>query len=84
MPYCTARYMVRLVPNTPGAEPLSAIGVFLEERVPDEVGEPGPLLSRRLDTFTGPAGHAIKAMVTQGDAWRMDVQERIGPLEWNG
>lgn len=83
MPNCTVRYLVRLVPKTPDADVLNAVGVFTEERVPDELGEPGPLLSRRLDTFSGPAGSALKAMVTHGDAWHMDVQERVGPLEWD-
>jgi hypothetical protein len=63
--------------------PLHAIGVFAEERAPNEFGEPGPLVSRRLDTFTGPAGPSIRAMVTQGDSWDIDVQSRIGPLEWD-
>jgi hypothetical protein len=83
MPNCTVRYLVRLVPKTPDADVLNAVGVFMEERVPDELGEPGPLLSRRLDTFSGPAGSSLKVMVTHGDAWRMDVQERVGPLEWD-
>ena len=84
MPNCSVRYVVRLVPKRPDAEVVHAIAVFDEERVPDEVGEPGELLSRRLSTFTGPAGNSIKARVTHGDAWHMDVQERVGPLEWDG
>ncbi|WP_159016249.1 hypothetical protein [Cognatiluteimonas profundi] len=63
---------------------MNAVGVFTEERLVGELGEPGPLLSRRLETFTGPAGSSIKAMVTYGDGWHVDVQERIGPLEWSG
>ena len=83
MPNCTARYVVRLVPKLPAADPLSAIGVFEEERMPDELGQPGYLLSRRLSTFGGPAGESLRAMVTHGDDWHMDIQERIGPLEWD-
>jgi hypothetical protein len=26
---------------------------------------------------------SILAMVTHGDAWHMDVQERLDPLEWD-
>lgn len=84
MPRCTVHYHVTLVPRIPDARPVNAIGVFCEERAPDEVGEPGPLLSRRLDTFKGAAGSSIKAMVTQGAGWDIDLQERIGPLEWDG
>jgi hypothetical protein len=83
MPNCKVRYQVRLVPKTSDAIAINAIAVFSEERVVDEVGEPGELLSRHLDTFTGPSGSSIKAMVTHGDVWHMDVQERIGPLEWD-
>lgn len=83
MPHCKVRYQVRLVPKSPDAIAVNAIGVFTEERLADDFGEPGPLLSRRLDTFTGPAGSSIKAMVTHGDGWHVDVQERIGPLEWD-
>jgi hypothetical protein len=83
MPYCTVRYHVRLVPTHPEDDALNAIGIFKEERVVDEVGEPGQLVWRRLDTFSGPAGSSIKAMVTTGNAWHMDVQERIDPLEWD-
>ena len=88
MPNCTVRYVVRLVPKVPDAAQLDAVGVdaigiFQEERMPDEVGEPGYLLSRRLTTFGGPAGPSLLAMVNHGDAWRMDVQERLDPLEWD-
>ena len=84
MPSCIVRYLVRLVPKeVPDAYAVSAIGIFTEERDPNELGEPGPLLSRRLNDFNGPVGSSIKAMVTHGDAWHMDVQDRIGPLEWD-
>lgn len=83
MPHCTVRYHVRLVPKIPDANPMSAIGIFHEERVPDSLGEPGPLLSRQLNTFSGPAGPALRDMVTRGAAWDMDVRERVGPLEWD-
>ena len=83
MPNCTVRYVVRLVPKVPETEALDAIGVFKEERMPDEAGEPGYLLARRLTTFGGPAGKSLLEMVSQGDAWHMDVQERIDPLEWD-
>ena len=83
MPRCTVQYHVMLVPRIPDARALNAIGVFREERAPDEVGEPGPLISRQLDTFAGLAGGSIKDMVMQGDAWHIDLQERIGPLEWD-
>jgi hypothetical protein len=62
---------------------MNAIGIFTEERMPNEFGEPGYLISRRLSNFSGSAGSAVKAMVTHGDAWQMDVQERLGPLEWD-
>lgn len=84
MPRCTVQYHVVLIPRLPEARAVNAIGIFCEERAPDEIGEPGPLISRQLDTFGGAAGSSIKAMVTQSDAWDIDLQERIGPLEWDG
>lgn len=83
MPNCTVRYHVRLVPTLPAADAVNAIGIFAEERTPNERGEPGVLISRRLSSFSGPAGHSIREMVTRGDAWHIDVQERAGPLEWD-
>lgn len=82
MPNCTVRYSVRLTPKAPDARGMDAIGIFYEERSPDEFGEPGALISRRLITFSGPAGYSIKEMVTRGNEWEMDVQERVSPLEW--
>lgn len=83
MPSCTVKYNVRLIPKVPDVQAMNAIGIFIEERAPNEFGEPGPLVSRRLRTFTGPAGNSIKEMVTRGNAWQMDVQARVGPLEWD-
>ena len=83
MPNCTVRYVVRLVPTVADASPLDAIGIFKEERMLDEVGEPGYLLERRLTAFGGPAGNALMQMVRTGNAWHMDVQERIDPLQWD-
>ena len=83
MPHCTVRYHVRLIPKISDASPMSAIGIFYEERAPNEVGEPGPLISSQLNSFSGPSGPAIHEMVTRGAAWDMDVRERVGPLEWD-
>ena len=84
MPKCTVRRYVHLVPKDLGAPVLSAIAIFTEERAPDERGEPGPLISRLLSDFVGPAGSAMRAMLTDGDAWDIDVRQRLGPLEWDG
>jgi hypothetical protein len=83
MPNCTVRYAVRLVPMVPDAAAMNAIGIFTEVRMPNALGEPGYLVSRQLSGFSGSAGSSVKAMVTHGTAWQMDVQERIGPLEWD-
>ena len=83
MPKCTVRRHVRLIPKQRDALSIDAIGIFTEERMPNELGEPGYLISRRLSNFSGSAGSSVKAMVTHGDAWQMDVQERVGPLEWD-
>ena len=48
-----------------------------------QVGEPGYLLGRQLSDFDGLAGSSLMAMVTQGDAWHMDIQDRLDPLEWD-
>lgn len=83
MPSCTVRYHVRLVPKLRDTQALDAVGIFSEERLPDEAGEPGMLVSRRLSRFSGPAGDSLRTMVTRGDAWQMEVRGRIGPLEWD-
>jgi hypothetical protein len=83
MPHCTVRYSVRLTPKAPDARPIDAIGIFSEVRAPDEVGLPGALISRRLNTFSGPAGYSIRDMVTRSNDWTMDVQDRVGPLQWD-
>jgi hypothetical protein len=51
--------------------------------MPNELGEPGYLISRQLSGFSGSVGSSVKAMVTHGTGWDMDVQERVGPLEWD-
>ena len=83
MPKCTVRRYVRLIPKDRGTPTLSAIGIFIEERAPDERGEPGTLISRMLNDFSGPAGHSLRDMVTTGDAWDIDVRPRLDPLEWD-
>lgn len=83
MPKCTVRRHVRLIPKERDALVVDVVGIFTEERAPDERGEPGPLIERRLSDFSGLAGNSIRAMVTHGDAWDMDVQERLDPLEWD-
>lgn len=83
MPNCTVRYHVRLVPRVPDTQAMNAIGIFTENRAPNEHGEPGALISRQLSTFSGPGGNSIREMVTHGSAWQMDVKERAGPLEWD-
>jgi hypothetical protein len=83
MPHCTVRYHVRLVPKQRDAQAMDAVGIFIEERMPNEAGEPGVMLSRWLDGFSGPSGVALRTLVGRDDAWDMDVQHRIGPLEWD-
>ena len=62
---------------------MSVVGIFHEERAPNEHGEPGPLISRQLNTFSGPSGQAVRDLVTRGNSWDMDVRERLSPLEWD-
>ena|SRR5688500_504399 len=83
MPHCTVRYSVRLTPRTPGVMAMDAVGIFHEERAEDEVGLPGELVWRRLETFSGPTGYALKEQVRE-QLWEMDVCTRVGPLEWDG
>ena len=83
MPHCTVRYSVRLKPKAADAPPMDAVGIFYEERIPDEMGEPGDLIWRRLNTFSGPTGYALKEAVTRKREWEMDVHDRIGPLVWD-
>lgn len=83
MPHCTVRYSVRLTPKVADALAMDAIGIFYEERAPDEIGEPGALLARQLTTFSGPTGYVLKELVTRAREWEMDVRDRIGPLQWD-
>ena len=83
MPKCTVRRYVRLIPKDRGTAVLSAIGIFTEERAPDERGEPGSLISRLLCDFSGPGSSSMKEMVADGDAWDIDVRQRLDPLEWD-
>jgi hypothetical protein len=83
MPSCTVRYSVRLTPKAADARAIDAIGIFSEVRAPDELGMPGRLISRQLNTFSGPAGYSVRDMVTRGNDWTMDVQDRVGPLQWD-
>ena len=83
MPKCTVRRYVRLIPKDRGTPTLSAIGIFIEERAPDERGEPGTLISRMLNDFSGPAGSSLREMLAEGNAWDMDVRQRLDPLEWD-
>lgn len=83
MPHCTVRYSVRLTPKAADVPGMDAIGIFNEERAPDELGLPGNLIWRRLDRFSGPTGYSLKEMVTRKQEWEMDVRDRIGPLEWD-
>ena len=83
MPSCTVRRYVRLIPKKRGAPALSAIAIFTEERAPDERGEPGPLISRMLNDFSGPAGSSLRELLAEGDAWDIDVRQRLDPLEWD-
>ena len=82
MPHCIVRYSVRLTPKHGDVRGMDAVAIYHEEREADEVGEPGLLIWRRLNTFSGPAGYEIKDMVLRGNEWNMDVHERIGPLQW--
>lgn len=83
MPHCTVRYSVHLTPKADDVPAMDAIGIFYEERAPDEIGDPGKLISRRLTTFSGPTGYDLKHLVTRQRAWAMDVRERVGPLQWD-
>ena len=83
MPHCTVLYSVRLIAKSGDARAMDAVGIFTEERVPDEVGFPGELISRQLTTFSGPTGTSIKEMITRDQLWEMQVGKRVGPLEWD-
>ena len=81
MPQCTVRYAVRLV--SPLTHPMSAVGIYSEERQPDERGEPGDLVSRTLAGFGGPAGEKLMALVRGSDDWRVEIESLASPLEWD-
>ncbi|MBN7139017.1 hypothetical protein A7A76_07900 [Lysobacter enzymogenes] len=85
MPICHSRYPCRLESTTvPGSfEDGEKVAVIEEEREPDEWGEPGRLVRRRLLYVEGTGGDtwAEKHRV-QGSRWKLVLGPRIGGLAW--
>jgi hypothetical protein len=83
MPHCTVRYSVQLKPKLADVPAMDAIAIYYEQRALDPLGEPGHLIWRRLETFSGPTGYDIKEVVTRKREWDMQLRDRLGPLEWD-
>jgi hypothetical protein len=83
MPNCHVRYSVRLTPHASDALPMSAVAIFVEDRVADENGNPGRLKWRRLERFVGPAGPSLLKMVGREQSVDMDIEGLAGPVEWD-
>jgi len=62
---------------------MNVVGIFNEEREPDERGDPGELVSRTLSGFSGPAARQLMAMVNQSQDWRVEIDSIASPLEWD-
>ena len=86
MPLCRVRYHCTLTHADPAnrdwREP--AIGVFDEERLFDEWGDPGAVVSRCLVMFEGARAGDQYDRVTGANAgiWRYQVDDLIGSVEW--
>lgn len=81
MPTCTARYRCRLMGgNRSDGE---AVVRFLEEREPDEWGDPGRLLSRRVAAVEGPAAPSWMERLTHAPGqWRLALGDQLGTVQW--
>lgn len=85
MPICHTRYTCRLQSTTvPGAyEPGEKVAVIEEERQPDEWGEPGRLVRRRLLLVEGPGGDTwADRHRSKVSRWKLELGPRIGELAW--
>lgn len=85
MPICHSRYPCRLRstsdPNV--YEPGQAVAVVEEEREPDEWGDPGRLIRRRLLCIEGPGGPSwVDRHRSKGSRWQLELGPRIGGLAW--
>lgn len=85
MPICHSRYPCRLhLTTVPGTyEPGEKVAVIEEEREPDEWGDPGRLVRRRLLYIEGPGGPSWEERHRSNrSTWRLELGPRIGGLAW--
>lgn len=56
-----------------------------EEREPDEWGDPGRLVRRRLLAVDGPTASSwFQHLNMARTPWRLKLIDRVGPIEWSG
>lgn len=82
MPACIARYRCRLRSGSFYDGGIVVVR-FVEERESDDLGDPGRLLSRRVEAVEAPCGPSwMERLTNQPKRWRLSVGEQIGPIEW--
>jgi hypothetical protein len=83
MPACTARYRCRLIQSKDDPDTHFEIVRFVEEREPDEWGDPGRLISRRAVGVEAPCEVSwMDHLTRQARWWHLDIREQVGPVEW--
>ena len=85
MSICVSRYpcWLRTRSDPPQYDPETSVAVIEEEREPDEWGEPGRLVRRKLLYVEGPFGGTwADHHRSRHSSWRLELGPRIGGLNW--
>lgn len=85
MPICVSRYPCWLRTRSEPAQydPETSVAVVEEEREPDEWGQPGRLVHRKLLYVEGPFGGTwANHHRSRHSSWRLELGPRIGRLHW--
>lgn len=83
---CRTRYRCQILAD--GVVQADVVAVFEEGRDPDEWGDPGRLIYRKLVSIEGKSGPAqldqLKSPENPEGQWATRLVERIGGLNWAG
>lgn len=83
MPSCLVRYRAQLL-HVPSGEVAGEADILVEEaREPDDQGDPGRLVWRKVIEGGDPRMGAWIDLVRRGQAgWRFKLLSRVGPVRW--
>lgn len=83
MPSCIVRYRAQLL-HMPSGKVEGEAEILVEEaREPDELGDPGRLVWRKVVEGGDPRSAAwIDLVRRSGAGWRFKLLSRIGPITW--